>query len=597
MATVLVIDASASVRATLRIVLGHEHEVVVGASLEDAPRDVVPDVVVLGVPRAVRDERSLGKTLAEVAPGVPVLLLHAPHEVDVGALMPPQVVVDFLPKPFDAYGVRSRVRSLMRTLRAPPVSSDLLDAHRRFLEFPFLPHAAAAVVRRIMAADAPIVLLQGESGSGATAVARALHVVAGRRGPFTAIDAARLEGGALDRRLGAIDERAGATLYLAGIDRAAPDAQREILQMLDRRRGVSASSLHVVAEAGGDLGELASTGRFLPELAYAVGTLPVVLTPLRDRSEDVGALAEMLTRELCLRLGLEEPGFSPAALERLREYLWFGNVAELEAVLARTMILHRPRIVEADHLVFLAEDAERAMTAKKPTTASKHPATSDGAPAGDVLGRLDLEVVLGELAHELRNPMVTIKTFAQHLDSVMADPETRARFSALTTDAIGRMDELLETLLDFSRFREPAPQQVDVQAVLDCALAEQADELTRRHVTIERNGVGVGQVSADEAQVLFALRSLCRGLTADVVANTPIKIRGAEPGVLEMLVRTDASIAARLTAWVDASTAESPPLAWALAAALLRRNGGALTVRKGDAGDMLVRVDWTGRAG
>ncbi|MBP1689673.1 MAG: hypothetical protein H6Q34_246, partial [Deltaproteobacteria bacterium] len=168
-------------------------------------------------------------------------------------------------------------------------------------------------------------------------------------------------------------------------------------------------------------------------------------------------------------------------------------------------------------------------------------------------------------------------------------------------DAIGRMDGLLENLLDFSRFRAPAPQPIDVQAILDRAIGEHAEELERRHVTVERNGVGVGPVDADEAQVMFALRSLCRGLVSDLVPHTPIKIRGAGPGVVEIEVRTEASTAARLSAWVEpranGGVAETPPLTWVLAAALLGRNGGALKVSKGNAGTTVIRVDWTRGAG
>lgn len=594
MATVLVIDASASVRETLRIVLGHEHDVVAASSLDVAPRDVKPEVVVLGLPALPRDDRALGEALARLAPDVPLLLLCAAGEVDVHALVPPHVPLEYLAKPFDAYGVRARVRALLRARAVAPGSADLLQTQRPYLEFPFLSQSAAAVVRRAMTADVPVLLIQGEPGTGVAVVARALSVVRGGRGPFLTLDAARLADGELARRVDATEATGLATVYLANLDQATHAVQCDVLQLVETRMVSRSSSLRLIVGARKDLGEMAAAGEFLPELGYVVTTLPIVLTPLRDRPEDLAALVESLTRELCARLRLQEATYRPAALERLRQYLWFGNVAELEAVLARTLALHQPSVVEADQLVFLAEDVPRAMAARTGVPAPL--VTSPPALAG-----LDLEVVLGELAHELRNPMVTIKTFAQHLDSVLADPDVRARFSVLTADAISRMDGLLETLLDFSRFRAPTKQPIDLQAILDRALAEYAQELALRHVTVERNGVGVGLVDADEAQLLFALRSLCRGLVPDLVPHTAIKVRGAEAGVIELQVRAEASTAARLAAWVEprpgAGAAETPPLAWALAAALLERNGGALTVREGDAGSTLIRVDWTRRAG
>src|SRR5262245_26865972 len=113
MATVLVVDPSSSVRETLRIVLGSEHDVSVCDALEHCPVASPPDVVVLGLPPAPRDDRALGLALARVASDAPVLVLHAVDDADVQALLPPHRRVDFLAKPFDAYALRARVRALL----------------------------------------------------------------------------------------------------------------------------------------------------------------------------------------------------------------------------------------------------------------------------------------------------------------------------------------------------------------------------------------------------------------------------------------------------------------------------------------------------
>jgi len=283
--------------------------------------------------------------------------------------------------------------------------------------------------------------------------------------------------------------------------------QAEVLRLVDEC-GADGSTRRLIVGTETDLCELAAAGRFLPELAYVASALPIELAPLRDRPDDVPALVETITQDLRARLRLEAVTYRPAALERLRHYLWFGNVAELEAVLTRTLTLHRPSVVEAEQLVFLPEAAAEAVAERTTATPAVGPPTVAPLGSTGALVGLDLEVVLGELAHELRNPMVTIKTVAQHLDGVLADPEARARFSVLMAEAVGRMDGLLETLLDFARFRAPLAQSVDVEKVLDRVLAEHAEDLGRRHVRVERNGSGIGIVRADEAQVSFALRSL-----------------------------------------------------------------------------------------
>jgi nitrogen-specific signal transduction histidine kinase len=205
-----------------------------------------------------------------------------------------------------------------------------------------------------------------------------------------------------------------------------------------------------------------------------------------------------------------------------------------------------------------------------------------------------LEVLLGELAHELRNPMVTIKTFAQHLDSVLADPETRARFAALTGDAITRMDTLLETVLDFARFRAPTFRRIDLTPVLERVLRDRSAALEQKGVRVERNGSRPTLVEADETQMTFALRSLIDGLLPDLVPKQPLRVRVSETGALELGVRAERTVAQRLAAYVEeragAPPAETPPLAFALAAALIRRNGGSLEVRSAGEGSSIISL-------
>lgn len=592
MASILVVDGSASVRETLRIVLGGEHAIDVVPALDaiapDRPR---PDLLILGVPPLPRDERALAAAIARVAPDVPLLLLQSAADVEVQRLVPPHVRVEIVAKPFDAHAIRRAVRASLRSAAAVVAPSDASAAERQYLEAPFLPRAAAALLRNVLAADVRVVGLEGELGTGAARVAHALHLARGRRGPYVTVDAARTTPGTLARRIADAGGLTGAAVFVANLDGADRLVQSEVALLVERAHGIE-DGAHVVVGYAGDLAEAVADGRFAGELAYAVTTVPIHLTPLRDRPDDVPALVEILTRDLCVRYRLEPVTFRPAAIDRLQQYLWFGNVIELEAVIARTLVVQRPSVVEADQILFLPESTPGATVVRALT-----PPLGAAVPAGDGLAGLDLEVVLGELAHELRNPMVTIKTFAQHLDSVLADPEVRARFAGLTTEAIGRMDELLETLLDFARFRAPILRVVDVQQLLDRALAEYGAELERRHVDVERNGVGTVPIDADEAQVLFAFRSLCRGLVPDLTAHTVLKVRGAERGV-ELRVRTEASIAARLAAWVvpAAGEGETPPLMWALAAALLARNGATLAVDKGDAESTVIRVEWPPRS-
>ena len=666
MAAILIIDSSTTIRETLRIVLGGEHVVSVASSWDTVAPGTAPELVIFGVPPGPRDDAAAAALRARLAPEAPLLLLSSAGEIEARALAPPGHRVEYMAQPFDAHMLRERVRGLLT--RPPQVAPSPAAGshHRRWLEPPLVTPAAGALARRATLTDVPV-LLVGERGSGATDVARAIHFFAG--GDAIVARAARELG--TEPLLLVGEQRGGhAAVVLEDVHLLAADVQRRLAAEL--REATAAGATRLFATTDVDLEIRVSEGRFAAELAIALGVLPITLTPLRARLDDIPALVEALLPPLVTRARLERVTLAPAALARLQQYLWFGNVAELEAVLARTLVVHRPRVVEADMLLFDAAAATRAAAdssaaahsatttsagghsalttsprsgeapnvpappdattpaiVPSPITASPmaptrarvvplerrrndeavvdleragemraatapraftSPAAAEGSAARDDRAATtgpSLEVLLGELAHELRNPMVTIKTFAQHLDSVLDDPEVRARFATLTGEAITRMDALLETLLDFSRFRAPSPSAVDLAALLARALDERTGELARKSARVEYTAAArqPRTVEADEAQMLFAFRSLVDGLVRDLVAHTPVRIGSRADGAVELRVRTERAVAARLASWVAGAEQDAdaaPPLAFALAAALVRRNRGRLDVRMDD---------------
>jgi hypothetical protein len=480
-------------------------------------------------------------------------------------------------------------------------------------------------------------------------VARAIHFFSGRDGDV-AVRRARCVG------LDVFDAgtRAAGALVVDTIDELPAEAQPTLLAWL-RDADDQAGRPRLFATAAEPLEAAVARGTLAPELAHALSPLPIALPPLRERTADLPALIALFSSQLTERLRLEPVVFTAAAVSRLQRYLWFDNVAELEAVIARTLAVHRPRVVEPEMLLFAAEampgmaESDAGTTPVEPTVATRVPVappvrpepvaepmapvapTLSAAPplsqlptprprvvplerrrseeppaepppppaqqkaAGDAAAANPaLEVLLGELAHELRNPMVTIKTFAQHLDSVLDDPEVRARFSALAGDAITRMDSVLETLLDFARFRTPLPTAIDLGALAARALDERTDELVAKGIRVEYADAtrGTTLVDADELQVLFALRCLVDGLATNLVPHTVLHAGTAADGSLELVVRTEEAVATRLAAYVDdaGTDGDTPPLAFALAAALLQRNGGRLESRAGGGGTTIVTV-------
>src|SRR2546426_7484236 len=208
------------------------------------------------------------------------------------------------------------------------------------------------------AAAAPFaVLVEGESGSGKELVARAIHRAGPRRErPFCTLNCAALPDdlieaelfghargsftGAVADRAGVFEEAHGGTLLLDEVGELSPRAQAKVLRTIQegelRRVGENSSrrvDVRIVSATNRDLRQQVAAGRFRLDLLYRLDVIRISLPPLRERPEDVAALAGQFWRDAAERVGSKST-LSSATLAALARYHWPGNVRELQNVLA-----------------------------------------------------------------------------------------------------------------------------------------------------------------------------------------------------------------------------------------------------------------------
>jgi DNA-binding NtrC family response regulator len=228
------------------------------------------------------------------------------------------------------------------------------------------------LVERVAPTDATL-LIQGESGTGKEVIAKAVHHASTRAGrPFVAVNCgavpetlleSELFGyvrgaftGAAGSKLGLFEEADGGTLFLDEIAEMPAALQVKLLRALQsgevRRLGATQAAtidVRVIAATHGDLATLISQGSFREDLFYRLNVIQIILPPLRDRREDIPALAEHFLALSAGKLG-RKLRLSAEALERILRYPWPGNVRELENAIERAAILARSAVLEPDDL-------------------------------------------------------------------------------------------------------------------------------------------------------------------------------------------------------------------------------------------------------
>ena len=230
------------------------------------------------------------------------------------------------------------------------------------------------VVEKVALEGDSTVLIHGESGTGKELVARAIHAMSPRHGGnFVPVNCAAIPEelleselfgyvkgaftGATQAKTGRIRFADGGTLFLDEIGDMKPALQAKLLRVLQEREFEPVGGLkpvpvdvRIVAATHRDLEKLVEDGMFREDLYYRLSVIPLVVPPLRKRTEDIPLLLSEFIRILGRNRRTSLTGFSDQALQALRSYPWPGNVRELENLVQRLLILHDQPVVEAEDL-------------------------------------------------------------------------------------------------------------------------------------------------------------------------------------------------------------------------------------------------------
>ena len=320
-------------------------------------------------------------SVRDAHPSMPIIILSAQNTLDTAVRASETGAFEYFPKPFD---LEELVRTVTQAIgKAEAAEIDVPQDVTQGLPLVGRSAAMQAVYRmitRVLRNDLTVLIL-GESGTGKELVAEAIHQLGNRRaGPFIAVNTAAIPAelieselfghekgaftGAVARSIGKFEQASGGTLFLDEIGDMPMQAQTRLLRALQSGRirrvgGRDEITLdcRIVAATNRDLLPMIAAGTFREDLYYRLAVVPIELPPLRERADDIEALARHFLANAAAE-GLPRRQLTQSGAELLSRQPWRGNVRELRNFIYRLALLARDEIIDATAIEPLLVHAE-----------------------------------------------------------------------------------------------------------------------------------------------------------------------------------------------------------------------------------------------
>lgn len=383
MPNILVVDDKDAMRNMLSETLREEGYRVDSADDGQKALDLVRnksyDLVLTDLKMPSIDGLEVLSKIKEIDEEAPVIVMTAFGTIEDAVNAMKKGAYDFITKPFDTEHLCVLVNRALENRRLVAENTllreelltgsglaNIIGKNEKMIEL-------GGLIQKVAKSDASV-LLQGESGTGKELFARAIHTLSNRSsGPYIAINCAAIPRellenelfgsekgaftGAHARKMGKFEIANNGTVFLDEIGDMDISLQAKLLRVLqlknfERLGGTKTVDVdvRVIAATNMDLNELIAQKRFREDLYYRLSVFPLMIPPLRDRRDDVSALADCFVDRYCREMKKPTKSLAREALTLLEKYHWPGNVRELENTIERAVILAEGKKIGPEHL-------------------------------------------------------------------------------------------------------------------------------------------------------------------------------------------------------------------------------------------------------
>ena len=381
---ILVVDDEPSIRDVLSLTLGdqegyHVETIPDGIQALDKIRHDFFHIVFVDLRMPGADGIEVIKELKRVSPETEAVIITAYGTISTATQALRAGAYDYITKPFHIDEIKLLIEKIIELKQLQAENITLRKRIEEFYGFSNIignapcMQAIFHIIRSVAESDTTVLIL-GESGTGKELIARSIHSLSNRvNKPWIVVNCAAIPEdlleselfgyvkgaftGAASNRTGRFESAHGGTIFLDEIGDMSPRLQAKILRIIEEREFEPLGSaktikvdVRIIAATNKNLEHAVESGEFRQDLYYRLHVVPVTLPPLRERLDDIPHLIRHFVNVFNIRNNASVEGFSPDAIELLKQNTWPGNVRELENIVEQMIVIYQKGTIEVENL-------------------------------------------------------------------------------------------------------------------------------------------------------------------------------------------------------------------------------------------------------
>lgn len=381
---VLIVDDSEIIRLSLKELLEHNGfssmEALSGRQSIELFKKEPPVAVLLDLKMPDMDGIETMQELKKIDPDIPIIIITAYGDIETAVEAIKMGAYDFIVKPpkFDRL-----IFTLKRAIEKYELEKKVKDINKVLetsLEYTLgkSQHMKAVIKQIQLVANSDFsVIIQGETGTGKTTIARLIHDLSKRaKGPFVHVDLGTIPEtlieselfgyekgaftGAEKKKKGFFECANGGTMLIDEVQNISPHIQGKLLRAVEEKKifllgssGATDIDIRIIAATNIDIKEAVKEKEIRGDLFFRLGEFMITLTPLRDRTDDILFFAQRFLRDASSEMNKQIYGIADDVLEYMVRYPWPGNVRELKNVIRKAVLLADGDMIMPEHIEFL----------------------------------------------------------------------------------------------------------------------------------------------------------------------------------------------------------------------------------------------------